>query len=96
MPPSKPPPTPSPSPSIHPLVLATESRIAPYPRHFPSISSVKSHIARLAALDLSNLTADKVCYTVALRAYQAGEFYLDVEPKYNRREKGGGALRSMS
>ncbi|KAF2125366.1 hypothetical protein P153DRAFT_400194 [Dothidotthia symphoricarpi CBS 119687] len=70
-----------------PLLLAAERLIPTYPPHFPTIEHAKTHISHHCAAahftygsppaHLRDRVRDRVHFLVAVRAYEAGEFYLD-------------------
>jgi hypothetical protein len=74
-------------PATHQAIHHLESLIPLYPPHFPTIEAVKSYIASICAISLADPAANKLAFLVAVRAFEAGEFYLD-EPLLDR-----GALR---
>jgi hypothetical protein len=74
-------------PTIHHSIRALESLIPRDPPHVPPIEAAKSYIASLCAISLADPASNKLAFLVAVRAFEAGEFYLD-EPLLDR-----GALR---
>jgi hypothetical protein len=80
--------------AIHPSVLAAEKLIYTYPRRFHDVEAAKAHIASIcdtkgfkygveanASAEVYKLVKSRVCYHVAVRAFEADEFYLNTPLK---------------
>jgi hypothetical protein len=83
--------------AIHPSVLAAEKLIYTYPRRFHDVEAAKAHIASIcdtkgfkygveanASAEVYELVKSRVCYHVAVRAFEADEFYLNTPLKDGR------------
>jgi hypothetical protein len=73
--------------TTHHSIRTLESLIPLYPPHFHTIEAAKSYVASICAISLADPASNKLAFLVAVRAFEAGEFYLDV-PLLDR-----GALR---
>lgn len=69
-----------PASTLHILVHKASSLIHHYPKRFSDIETVKVYISELSSLDLTNPVDSKVAFLVAIRAFEDGEFHLDVLP----------------
>jgi hypothetical protein len=83
--------------AIHPSVLAAEKLIYTYPRRFHDVEAAKAHIASICdtkgfkygveanvSAEVYELVKSRVCYHVAVRAFEADEFYLNTPLKDGR------------
>lgn len=68
------------TPAIHEGVRHAESLIDIYPKHFPNIEAAKAYVVQTCGLDLADVDSDKIAFLVGIKAFQAGEFYLDLAP----------------
>lgn len=76
------------------MVRYIEANMPIYPTRFHDLSAVKAYIINTSASDavesghLTYEVLDNVTHQVAIRAYQAGEFYLDAPPPDRRALRG--------